>query len=1437
MTRDNVANLKLSSINLHLKSIFDSEAYLELGNIDYESLERVLNYEMVDISDIVSFNIQNIGIGKMDVQDKELNNKLPYLFFKNIVDKDKLKQLFISYGILKYINSDNKETFMTMVLLPVDLFFSSGNIYFQLIGQPLENPLLSSTLTEITRSNVQWGNRLDSVYALDQFCMSFARNEGFSISLENYLTYGNVRKKDVLIDFSKLEINKETEEDLADKLYTANISDLYYSLPLSKVQRETLINSVLGKSFSIIGRLGVGKTTVLKDIMINAINQEKRVLFISDMPSTLSDVLATIKSKNMGNYIADLSAPFASLINSSIDVSLRSYVSISEIKADLLARYHQVKEYEMAMNGRIADFRFNEILDELIKFPTLPQEKIEIDKLDDLYKHEYFEIKENIEKIKTALLKIDNFKESIWKEIPVLNNIKYPNQIITLIYQIDRCFRSFFEEKTFLETNFGVNKIENYAMLKNVLYYLENLDIALIPESWVEETLKVFKEAQAEYKNLKNEIYKLQEIKYSINHRFTNLETISIDDEIAIIFKDYFNESQLEKIDSLNADRKNVTIKINKGAIQKEIYLKTSESIFDFSNWEFWKTDEGLKEIIKFTNYISTHKINRKFVNIIVNNQYDSFAGKIDKLEKEIDFVKKEIDDFQTKVSKLTTKECFTILKSINDAKNIESIPAKNKALRGIKKKYNNIKIEELVAKIEKYIENNHQLNVLKEQYFNLTKIKYDINNNLTESLDDLREYFDNIERYEYRGFITKMLYKLTEKEVLDKEEYDRIVKMLLMYKKSYLELSNLIDDFSRYNLLVPGNTVYEKISNLGNVFAYIQNLYFSNDRMLFVKRTKDQDYIKAETYLSIRDSLLEKNKHINSLQENEKYKNLYGQLYNNADTDVKLIAKVLQNFETYISCFTNTSCFIKSVAPERNRLIKEHIAACKEIGNTLTEIFKMYCKIFKDGISRYYYHDFEETIEYTTKLLNSKEELLSYLAITEGISTLNKYKLGKLIKHVITTKQKDNLVNDFCSIYLNGVRNKYLAANKILIEIDDINNYLYKIGQLEAQLINSESENILNDIRKNSLHRVNLNNIEHLDYQSYVNRTKGIKHILLANTKTVDKYLNVDDFDLIIVDDAHIPSSNIKFLSQIKSQVIISGDYQVHESISKNLISIIRNTQRFWFDYRYSLTPKGLMNFMEGQRGLFPNEYSLNIGLEIIEKKVNDYIFELFIKEEDVKINYFVKDLSKQQDAYRDLAKILVKKGYDYLQIQAFLNENINICDLATGYLISADYNIIDYEDYYMVDIDYIYDNMLDNLMLCQKKIIIYDSKKILQEDKNFKFARGLKEILEGREQIFSRNFIEESKEILAQKITEYGYEVFVNNDNMNLVLKKDKILYGVIILFDDINRTEILNIYRDKYFVNIKKGWKIAVFSKIIFEKGLAYVAKRIVEALNSD
>lgn len=1437
MVKDIFASLKLSSNNLHLKNIFTSDAYLELGNIDYDVIKRMLNFEIINIKEVASFFIQNMGIGKSTLPDEEIRNKLPYLFFKNLTDKDGLKQLFITYGILKYTNSDKKEIFMPILLLPIEIYFEEMEVFFQLMYRPIENPLIASTFTEFMKSNISLGEKFNSIYAMDEFCLSFNRASEFSVELENYLTFANLKKRDTLIDFTKFQDAKEFDEKLANHLYTDEIQDYYYSLPLNKTQREILMNAILGKSFSIVGRYGSGKTTVLKDIAINAIYRENRVLYISDAIETLNDVKETMVQKQLINYLADFSQPFFKLANQIIETSPRKYNSVMELKDDLLERYQKIDQYEKAMNGRIANFRFTEILDELSVLVDKPRKALEIEKVTDLYKHEYLDVKKSLEKIQSSLMKMVSFKESVWKEIPIINQIKYPNQIITLIYQIDKCFRTFLEEKNYLEKNFGINKIENYAMLKNIIYYLENLEISSVPKSWIEESLVTFREAQNEYKNLKSDVYKLQEIRYYIEHKYIDVDTIKIDEEINTILGEYFTGDSLDNIDKLNADRKNITIKINKGTIQKEIFEKTAAKITAFSEWEFLNSDESIGEVIRFVDFVNEFNINRKWINVIINNQYSSMQSKLLKLIENIDVTRGEIEEFHKEFPKLDNNECKETLQTIADIIKNDSNKEKNKAFHNIRKKYDNIKIEVLTEKIAKYLENIKRFKELKDQYYDLVRLKYDPKNNVLGKLESLKKYVEGIGKKEYRSRIIKMLYKLVDKETNVKEEHERIIRTLLMFKKSYNELNELFITLEKYDLPVKGQSFLEKTKNVSMIFDYIQNLFLSNDRMLYVVRANDFDYVKAETYFAIKKALEEREKYSHLLDSSEKYQRIYGELYDSSKTDIQQISRVIQNFVSYFECFSNNESFIKSLDINNNRDLRSHLENCKEYSGNLTETFKMYCKIFKDGISRYYYSDFIETIDYTTKLLNSKEELLTYLAITEGISILNKYKLNKLIKYIITLTKSETLVTDFCYLYMSGLKDIYLDRNRIIDEIKNLKEYLQEIRDLENHLIEVDGENILSDIRKYSSHRFNLNGIKNLDYQAYIRRTKGLKHIFLANTKFVDRYLNTDDFDLIIIDDAHILSPNQQFINSVNSQVIISGEYQLHASISNNLISIIRNTQKFNLSYRYDLTPKNLMNYMVGQRGINHHLYSKNIGLEIVEKKINQYIFELYENNKKVKINYFLKDLGKRRKTYEDLSKILISNNFQNKEIISFFLDNLSISDLTTGYLVNSDYNIIDLEDYQMIDIDYISANMLDSLLLCRQKVVIYDSKKLLQTDVVSKFTTGIKSILDGRNHIFNEEIPDRMRELLAEEIRKYDFEVFTNNGNIDLILKKGDSLFGVLILFDDINRSEIMNIYREEYVNAIKNNWKVITISKVLFGEGIKKVATTIIEALKNE
>ena len=114
-------NLRLRANNLHLKNIFTDNYYVELGNIDIPVIERILRNEKVNVEEVSYFPIQNKGLGKSSQTDETLNKVLPYLFFKNVNSKNISKQLFITYGVLKYQNNEKKEVFIPVVLIPIKL--------------------------------------------------------------------------------------------------------------------------------------------------------------------------------------------------------------------------------------------------------------------------------------------------------------------------------------------------------------------------------------------------------------------------------------------------------------------------------------------------------------------------------------------------------------------------------------------------------------------------------------------------------------------------------------------------------------------------------------------------------------------------------------------------------------------------------------------------------------------------------------------------------------------------------------------------------------------------------------------------------------------------------------------------------------------------------------------------------------------------------------------------------------------------------------------------------------------------------------------------------------------------------------------------------------------------------------------------------------------
>jgi len=1426
-------NLRLRANNLHLKNIFTDNYYVELGNIDIPVIERILRNEKVNVEEVSYFPIQNKGLGKSNQTDEALKKILPYLFFKNVNSKNISKQLFITYGVLKYQNNEKKEVFIPVVLIPIKLYFENDEIFIQMISRPIENPFLLKIFNDNNKNSEYTVERLDNIYDIDKLCMSFEKISEFELKLENYLTFGYLKRNEQIINSSSFQIENDLSDDCFDTMYSSNTANIYYSDLLNRKQRKAVIASTIGESFTITGYGGTGKTTTLKNIVVNAINQEKRILYLSNMKETLDDVEAFMNKIGLGRNIANFSNSFSSLAD-------EKYQSFEKEESPLMTydvlqeNYDYINGFENKMSGRILDFRYIDALNELSKLSLINPKELDIDDLSNIYKHEFKEIVDKLISIRDSLEKIDSFKNNIWKEIPIINNIMYPDQIIGLIRRILNCFVTFEEEKKKLENKFSIKEIDNYAMIKNIIYNIENLNIEYVPESWKQVDIKKYIKAKDEYKNLKNDVYSYQEADYYLNHKFVNIDTISVKNELESLLGNYYTKDNISDINELLSNRTNITARINRGLYQKENYEKSVKTIKEFANWDFHLQNESLKEMIKLSDFLSSHNVVRRWIHVVNNNQYQKVYPQLEECVENIERLTKDIADFNEKYPKISNNNLKELVDIINEYNSlaVENKNEQNRISTNLKKKLGSNDIDLLVHKIKIHFDNIRSLKQEKDEYYDLVREKYDPEALACENLKAWNDYLTSINNKNIYTNIVKLLTKISEKDNNIKEDNHKIIKALHTLRKACYELDDLSKILSGYKIKFKETVFDKKVIEIEKAVEFVRGLYSSNDRMKNIVKVKDNYYVNAEMYFLLDSNLDKKYEIRNRLNNNAEYQELYGKLYHGEKTDITLISRLLQNFQLYYDCFKPGNGFIKVLEKETYDDICEHLNTCQKVSDEINEIFKIYCRIFKDGVSRYYYTSIEDNIVYLNSLLNAKDELLVYLTITKGIMVLNKYKLNKLINYIINIKDTTFLVENFKYTYFKNVEKMYLEIHP---ELADTNAFLDKLKEtisLEKMYMSKVENEVLNHINHIS-GKAYFGGIKNLDYHGFVRKTKGYKHLFLSTTDIANLYLDKDSFDLIIIDDAHLFSANEYGDFIYGNQVIIAGEYQFHASISNSLISQTRNTSTIVLDYRYLPIPKILLNYSEDLNGIIKQEYSKNIGLEIVEDGMIEYLFNLYQKDKSLKINYFTRGLRKQRELFEAITSYFYDNGVERKEIFEYLTKNINISDLREGYLFNSNYNIVDFEDYYDINVDYISDNMLDFLLICDTKLVIYDHSSLLgNNNDNYRFYASLEKLLNSRSNTFSHIHTNDSLDIFIKLLEDE--DTLCYGDKYNIIYKvmPDDKVKALMVLWGRDSTSETMNVYRDVYSNYLKNGWDIQLIMKNELSKDMEKKALKIKE-----
>ena len=736
MSKDVV--LKLSNNNKHLNNIFNDNCFFEMGNIEVESIERLLDEEIVPIDEMSI--LFNKSLDKSIQKDEAwLGNLLPLLYLININLRNITKQIFITYGLLKH-QRDKKEEFTPIILIPVKLYFDNTHrVLVRKISSPIINPYV---IKYLGNKNLDLSStNLKSIYDIDNFCVSLNKYNDVNVELENYLTFGEVLYRDYSIN--NFQFNLTIDDDrYANRLYVRGTNPLFVD-KLNRKQRKALYASSLGKSFTIVGESGTGKTLTLKNILLNALYDGKKVLYLSNMKESLLDMGSFLNSKGLKNIYSNLEDQFDSLRDNDKITNIED-LELKDIDLkDLIEKYDYIEEYENLVSGRILDHRFIEVLGELISLRNKDIGLLNIDDLSKIYKSEYERIVASLEHITKSLDKIGVFNESNWKAVPRINSINNSSVIMRLIEKIHTCFYSFKDLREVFEKEFDIIKINDYAMLRKIVNDINNIDIHLIPESWKTSDLVDYNKASNEFKELKNAIYSYKEINRSID-QIINRDLIDINIEYDKLLGKYYSSEDLELIDRYFRNRKEINEKINRISESIDKYQNSIKTLNELCDYEFIN-DLDINELIRLKQFLDKYDVNSVINNVTKRNELDSYIIEAEQLINEINTINSDNKAFYLKYPKYTRFKTRDVLKLIEEYRNSNDKKTKRSLTVLLRRHLGRGIFEEQVDNIEKYISQNQRLRVLKEKYYNLVGKKYVQNNYYLSYLKEFKELYDNI--------------------------------------------------------------------------------------------------------------------------------------------------------------------------------------------------------------------------------------------------------------------------------------------------------------------------------------------------------------------------------------------------------------------------------------------------------------------------------------------------------------------------------------------------------------------------------------------------------------------------------------------------------------------------------------------------------------------
>jgi len=1343
----------------HLKNIFEGNRYLELGIIDVEIISKLLANEVININKVTFFPIQNKGLGHSTHKDSSIKNNLPFMFYRMLAEGNPDIRLVITYGLYYYRQIDKKDKFAPIIFIPIRMYYENGKTYIQKISKPFENPELYTLIPTLSKQTFTQNESLTDIYSLDSVLKNLEKIKQGSVRIENYLTYVVKKREEIIIN--KKFFDSKNYEDV-----TLKKGNYYYSRMLTKNQKEIVDKAIKGENISFSGYAGTGKTTVLKNIIINGLAKKKKMLYISDSLESINDVANFLKENGLYDYCLNMCRINDKSYDNKVEHSGLVDEKLKNVKQIVEEETTTLKEFEKILNSTVSNFKFVDLLKRFFLINSFEDVKnFKLEKPDDfefIYKSEYQKISNALKLIDENLQKMQTFKNSVWSQIPHLNDIKHSDEVIDLIFDLYDEFKLLREKEIELE-NYGVKSITSFTMMRRCMVTIEEMFKQSYPSKWKKD-INQFNKSKDTYSNLKEDFVKYEDMSQYMSKTYNNLDSIIIEDEIKKLYGSFYTEKDNSTIDDIIANRLQVQ-NINVTTIlESKTFKDVNDKIKGILEFDIVTSDEAIEDFNEMIRIFFNYPIYGKLMSLIINDKDETAIQRLDHIYTSIVSLNKDIDD----------------LINLNPKKNAKLIKIGNEK-NPIVQRHSQIKKK--ITKLEK-------------EYKEISNSNYINHEKVLEAIEVLKIYYKKIKYKDYGKNITDYILSFgIGNRKLNNE-------LLAEYDNAYNKVVSNFGLLKNYGVSCNDLSFRDKLELLNNYNQYIIELFKSNDNVSSVI-LDNNSIISINTYYRIKEDEQKYNDMINYLRNNKEYKHLYEQFYNGEQTDYNLINRLVLIFNAYVNLFNSAELALSSLkkADKITELAREIVDLNNRIGDNL----RLYTSIFKDSVSRYYFSNLEENISHLRVLTENKEELTYYLNVTSGIKVLDKYQLNGFINYIVNNDDVTLLSEKFDYLYYKQIIDKVLKGKQAVIRS---NNYLFELEELldkEDELCNAISQNTINLLLQN----VPKQNFNRKNNQPYISKAK----ITLTKFEYAIEYLKENQFDMVLIDDAHmIHSGGYNGLFKNK-QVIICGDHQFNKVANRNLISLVTTNKSYVLRKRVVIGPRMLTYGLPSTTSPFRINYLENRGCSAMQSNVVGYIFDLYTVNKNVKINWYIKEVENQFQAYEDIAFYFYEKGIETKEIIKFINENIHIVDIACNNYIHSDYDIIDLNEYYNEDSEIEARNYLEILKISKYGFVIYDKDDLLNKDNiNYSFYNMLKELYQ-RENIFISTYNDQVSKVVAKLLEDRGYKVVYpsNGINLSVIKKNSDQLVSIIILYSNGFVYDVKSNYRFLKEIYQDEGHKI--------------------------